>query len=68
VLASPSWLCSLPIAYFMYVMYVMYVVYVMYVMYFVYFMYVFAIVVARVERQAGKLGAQSTVRMWCHHR
>ena len=59
VLAGPSWLCSSLIVYFMYVMYFMYVVY---------FMYVFANVVARVERLAGKLGAQSAVRMWCHHR
>jgi apolipoprotein N-acyltransferase len=71
VLASLSWLGSSLIVYFMYVMYIVYIVYivyVVYVMYFVYFMYVFAIVVARVERLAGMLGAQSTVRMWRHHR
>jgi apolipoprotein N-acyltransferase len=33
------------------------------IVYFVYFMYVFANVVARVERLACKLGAQSAVRM-----
>ena len=68
VLASPSWLGSRLIVYVMYVMYVMHFMYVMYVMYFMYFMYVFANVVSRVERLAGKLGAQSAVRMWCHHR
>ena len=64
-LASLSWLGSRLIVYVMYVMYVMHFMYVMYVMY---FMYVFANVVSRVERLAGKLGAQSAVRMRCHHR
>ena len=53
VLAGPSWLGSSLIVYFVY---------------FMYFMYVFANVVARVERLARKLGAQSAVRVWCHHR